>query len=75
MESDGRTTFASFDRLDVDGSIASIYHLAPVADAVTLSGLKVNLVRDGDSHYNVTDILGRLAAAPKGPLWKNTGIP
>ena len=65
LEPDGRTTFASFDRLDVDGSIASIRHLAPVADAATLSGLKVNLVRDGESHYNVTDILGRVAAAPK----------
>jgi len=71
MESDGRTIFASFDRLDVDGSIASIYHLAPVADALTLSGLKVNLVRDGDSHYNVTDILERVASAPKGPLVKS----
>ncbi len=68
MESDGRTTFASFDRLDVDGSIASIYHLAPVADAVTLSGLKVNLVRDSPSHYNVTDIIERTTSAPKGPL-------
>lgn len=71
LESDGRTTFASFDRLDVDGSITSIYHLAPVADAVTLSGLKITLVRDSDTHYNVSDILGRLAAAPKGRLWKN----
>jgi len=70
LESDRRTTFLSFDRLDVDGSITSIYRLAPVADAVTLSGLKVTLVRDGDTHYNVTDILGRLAAAPKGPRWK-----
>ena len=71
LEPDGRATFASFDRLDVDGSIASIRHLAPVADSVTLSGLKVNLVRDGDSHYNVTDIVERLAAAPKARLVKN----
>ena len=64
MEPDNRAAFASFDRLDVDGSFTSIYRLAPVANAVTLDGLKVNLVRDGESHYNVTDIIGRLAAAP-----------
>jgi uncharacterized protein involved in outer membrane biogenesis len=65
LEPDGKTAFASFDQLDLDGSIASLYRLAPVADAITLAGLKVNLVRDGESHYNVSDILGRLAAAPK----------
>ena len=30
-----------------------------------LDGLKVRLVRDGESHYNVSDILDRLAAAAK----------
>ena len=64
MEPDKRAVFASFDSLDVDGSFTSIYRLAPVADAVTLDGLKVHLVRDGESHYNVTDIIGRLGAAP-----------
>src|ERR1700682_391697 len=46
LEPDGRTAFASFDQLDVDGSITSVYRLAPVADQVTLTGLKVSLVRD-----------------------------
>jgi len=64
LEADRATTFASFDHLDINGSITSIYRLAPVADEVTLSGLKVNLVRDGETHYNLSDILGRLAAAP-----------
>src|SRR5258706_5596811 len=63
LEADGRTQFASFDQLDLDGSIESIYRLAPVADQVTLSGLQVDLVRDGESHYNVSDILPRLEAA------------
>lgn len=63
LEPDGRTAFASFDQLDVDGSASSAYRLAPVADAVTLTGLKVSLVRDADTHYNISDILGRLAAA------------
>ena len=63
MEADRRNAFASFDQLDVNGSITSLYRLAPVADEVTLAGLKVNLVRDGETHYNVSDILSRLAAA------------
>ncbi len=62
LEPDKSTVFASFDRLDVDGSVSSLYHLAPVADEVTLGGLRVNLVRDGDTHYNVSDILGRFAS-------------
>src|ERR1700682_1770391 len=46
LESDKKTAFASFDQLDIDGSITSVYRLAPVADEITLTGLKVNLVRD-----------------------------
>lgn len=67
LEADGKTTFVSFDTLDVDGSARSIYRLAPIADAARLSGLKVNLVRDGETHYNLTDILERLAAPPAAP--------
>src|SRR6185295_15590260 len=36
LEPDGKTAFASFDRLDLDGSILSIRHWAPVFDQVTL---------------------------------------
>src|SRR5687768_15682871 len=64
LEADGKSPFVSFDTLDVDGSATSIYRLAPVANEVRLSGLKVNLVRDGETHYNLTDILERLAARP-----------
>jgi hypothetical protein len=67
MEADGKTPFASFDQLDIDGSIASVRHLAPVADQLTLAGLKVNLVRETDTRYNVSDILAKLAAPPAKP--------
>jgi uncharacterized protein involved in outer membrane biogenesis len=66
LEPDGRTVLASFERLDVDGSIASLYRLAPVADELSIGGLRVNLVRDGETHYNVSDILGRLATRQSG---------
>jgi len=67
MEADGKTPFASFDQLDIDGSITSVYRLAPVADQLTLAGLKVNVVRDTETHYNFSDILAKLAAKPAKP--------
>lgn len=57
---DGRTSFASFDALDVNGSDASIYRLAPVIDQPTLTGLQVHVIRELDSHCNASDIAGRL---------------
>ncbi len=65
LEADGATPFVTFDRLEADGSIASLYRLAPVIDRLTLTGLKASLVRDADNHYNVTDILQRLEAGAK----------
>src|SRR6187401_2567145 len=65
LEADGKSVFAEFSRLDLDGSIVSVSRLAPVFDRVDLDGLKVRLARDGESHYNVSDILDRLAAAAK----------
>ena len=71
MEADGQTPFVSFDQLDLDGSITSAWRLAPVVDQVTLAGMKVNLVRETDTRYNVSDILARLAApAPKAESGK-----
>ena len=70
LEADRKSVFAEFSRLDVDGSIVSLRRFAPVVDRMELDGLKVRFVRDGESHYNATDILDRLAAEarkqPKG---------
>src|SRR6185312_11620852 len=65
LEPDGKAPFASFDALDLDASAASLYRLAPVIDRLTLTGLKVHLVRDRESHYNVSDIPGRFKAQPR----------
>ncbi len=65
LEADRKTSFISLDQLDVDASITSLTRMAPVVDEMTLDGLKVRLVRDGESHYNASDILTRLAAKPK----------
>ena len=61
LEADKKTSFVSFDQLDMDASITSLTRMAPVFDEMTVGGLKVRLVRDGESHYNVSDILARLA--------------
>lgn len=63
-EPDGKTVFASFDALDLDAAARSITHLAPIIESATLRGLRVSLVRDGDTHYNVTDIVQRLGTPP-----------
>ena len=65
FEADGKTAFVAFDQLDADASITSLTRFAPVVDEMTLAGLKVRLVRDGENHYNASDILARLAARPK----------
>lgn len=66
LESDARTAFVSFDHLALDASAASAYRLAPIIDELTLAGLRVNLVRDGDTHFNFSDILERLEKASAG---------
>lgn len=72
MEPDGKTPFVSFDQLDVDGSITSVYRLAPVADRLTLAGLKLNLVRESDTRYNLSDVLSKLAARAALPQSEKT---
>ena len=65
FEEDRKTPFVAFDRMDVNGSVTSLTQFAPVVDEMTLDGLKVRLVRDGENHYNASDILARLASMPK----------
>jgi uncharacterized protein involved in outer membrane biogenesis len=73
LEADRKTPFVSFDQLDVDASITSLTRMAPVVDEMSVDGLKVRLVRDGESHYNASDILARLAARPKTKDEKDEG--
>ena len=63
LEPDRKSVFAAFKRLDLDASASSVTRLAPIVDEVTLDGLQVRLVRDGENHYNASDILARLAKA------------
>ncbi len=65
LEPDRKTVFAGFRQLDLDASASSITRFAPIVDEVTLDGLEVRLARDRENHYNASDILARLAQAPK----------
>jgi uncharacterized protein involved in outer membrane biogenesis len=49
--------FVRFERLDLDVSVASLTHLAPVLDDVRLVRPQIDLVRNADETYNVDDLL------------------
>jgi hypothetical protein len=75
-EPDGTTPFAGFDRLYVNAELASAVRRGPVIKELALAGLRVHVVREratpeafGDvgAAYNFSDIVARLAAAPKAP--------
>ena len=58
----------AFDELLADVSTASIWHRAPVFDAVRVTHPRVSLARDRAGRYNVQDLIDRaLAPAPPGP--------
>ena len=62
-----RPLFA-LDELVADVSAASLWHRAPVFDAVKLTRPRMLLARDRDGRYNVQDLVDRaLAPVPPGP--------
>jgi uncharacterized protein involved in outer membrane biogenesis len=65
LEADGKSVFVSLDALAADASVSSAWRLAPVIDALGVSGLRVNVVRDGEAHFNFSDILARLAESAR----------
>ena len=57
-----RTLFA-FAGLDVRASLESLWRLAPVIDAVTLTKPQLNIVRGDDGKLDVQDLIDRPASA------------
>ncbi|HMN22697.1 MAG TPA: DUF748 domain-containing protein [Ottowia sp.] len=55
------------ERVYLNAAWQSIVRLAPVIDALQVQAPVLRLARRGDGHYDVDDILTRLAAAPKAP--------
>ncbi|MDD2809950.1 DUF748 domain-containing protein [Rhodoferax sp.] len=58
---------ALFQRLHINMELQSLLRLAPVVDALELNGLQLNLTHTGGGHYDVDDVLARLAAQPSEP--------
>ncbi|MHB8353226.1 MAG: DUF748 domain-containing protein, partial [Burkholderiales bacterium] len=71
-EPDGRTVFAAFDELQIQASLGSLFHFAPVIREVRLVRPSLHLVLLSPHHYNFDDLLQLAlkpapAEAPSGP--------
>jgi hypothetical protein len=61
-------------RLYIDMELQSLLRLAPVVDSLTVESPHLNLAHTGDGHYDVDDVLAKLAspadepASPSKPL-------
>ncbi len=64
---DGKSTQLSIARLYADAEVQSLWRLAPVIDAITIDQPHLALTHQGDGHYDIDDVLQRLASDPKAP--------
>jgi len=64
---DGSKPQVVVKRIYADGELQSILRLAPVIDAVRVEAPAIALTRLPDGHYDIDDILARLAPAPDAP--------
>ncbi len=51
-------------QLHVNLSAASIFKRAPVVEALELDGLRLNLARTSEGHYDIDDLIARFTPAP-----------
>jgi len=54
----------SVSQVEVNASVSSLFRLAPVVDALTVTAPRVALVREGPNRFNISDVLERLASRP-----------
>lgn len=66
-KADGSAPQLDIARVYVDADIASLLRLAPVLDAVTVEAPRLQLTHLGGGHYDIDDILERLAAPSDTP--------
>lgn len=55
----------SIDAVTIDLSWTSLWHRAPVLDALTIDGLRAEVVRNDPQRFNFSDIIDRLQARPR----------
>src|SRR5262245_42851731 len=63
----GGAPLLAFDELDADISAASLWHRAPVFDALKLVNPAVSLARDHDGRYNIQDLIDTVVATAADP--------
>jgi uncharacterized protein involved in outer membrane biogenesis len=61
---EGTDSLFSFDELVADVSPASLWHRAPVLDALRIVRPNFWLARDGEGRYNIQDLIDALMAKP-----------
>ncbi|WP_420995660.1 DUF748 domain-containing protein [Cupriavidus sp. 30B13] len=66
-EPDGTTPMLTLGEAEIDGAIASLWHMAPVVDAVHIDRPALRLARDASGRMNYADIEERFAARPAAP--------
>lgn len=66
-EPDGTTPMLTVGEAKIDGAIASLWHFAPVVDAVHIDRPALHLARDANGRMNYADIVERFAAKPPAP--------
>jgi hypothetical protein len=60
----GTDSLFTVDELSADVSLASLWHRAPVLDALSIVRPYLWLARDGEGQYNVQDLIDALLARP-----------
>ncbi len=61
---DGKSTQLAIAKVYADANIQSLWRLAPVIDAITIDQPQLTLTHLGGGHYDIDDLLQRLAPAP-----------
>lgn len=64
LDPSGTNADFSVSQLEVNASISSLFRLAPVIDALSVTAPRLTLVREPGDRFNISDILDRLAARP-----------
>ncbi len=64
---DGRGALFTLEQLVADVSVASIWHRAPVFEALKVVRPHVSLARDHDGRFNIQDLIDQALAPSSGP--------
>jgi hypothetical protein len=64
---DGKADQVRIKRIYIDGELQSLVRMAPVVDAITVDGPVAKLTHLGGGHYDIDDILKKLAPPPDQP--------